>query len=574
MPAVRVLPDSVINLISAGEVVERPASVVKELVENALDAGASEIAVELEQGGRQSIVVRDDGSGMNRHDLLLSIQRHATSKITGREDLEHLSTLGFRGEALPSIAAVTHLTVTTSDGTDAWELVIDGGELRGVSPAARTRGTTVSASGLFFNQTARRKFLRQQATELSWIERLLTGCALSRPDVAFLLTHNGRELFRLPAGESRAERIRRRFVLSASSPASFGEGAAKGVSAKVLCFQECLWNRRDHQYVLVNGRLVQAPMVSAPLDVALAGPAGFPMILAEIILPSSQVDVNVHPSKREVRFRDPSAVRAAVEAAIADMVGERRAALLQPPGGDFSRISSAAAASSTSSPGAPMESGKSAEGYQPGLFKSAIMVQMPTARLTVEADTGSPVVPIVQVGRSYLVTATESGIALIDQHAAHERILYEAVLQSMRRGAGTGQQRLLLPEVVRLDGEEAECLEAYSAIIESAGFESHIEGDTLVLTGVPGGVFHGMPALREILKSLMDPGTEDRPVDEKVAAAAACAGAVKFGDALAGEETRMLVDMLFATSDPFHCPHGRPTLIEISYLELEKRFGR
>jgi DNA mismatch repair protein MutL len=564
MPAVRVLPDSVINLISAGEVVERPASVVKELVENALDAGAGEIAVELEQGGRQSIVVRDDGSGMSRHDLLLSIQRHATSKITGREDLEHLSTLGFRGEALPSIAAVTHLTVTTSDGTDAWELVIDGGELRGVSPAARTRGTTVSASGLFFNQTARRKFLRQQATELSWIERLLTGCALSRPDVAFLLTHNGRELFRLPAGESRAERIRRRFALSAASPASFGEGTAKDVSAKVLCFQECLWNRRDHQYVLVNGRLVQAPMVSAPLDLALAGPAGFPLVLAEIILSPSSVDVNVHPSKREVRFRDPSAVRAAVEAAIADMVGERRAALLNARTGAASRISSAA----------PIGSGKPSAEYSPGLFKSAMMVQMPTAHLTVEADTGSSVVPIVQVGRSYLVTATESGIALIDQHAAHERILYEAVLSSMRRGAGTGQQRLLLPEVVRLDGEEAECLEAYSAIIESAGFETHIEGDTLVLTGVPGGVFHGMPALREILKSLMDPGTEDRPVDEKVAAAAACAGAVKFGDALAGEETRMLVDMLFATSDPFHCPHGRPTLIEISYLELEKRFGR
>jgi DNA mismatch repair protein MutL len=563
MPAVRVLPDSVINLISAGEVVERPASVVKELVENSLDAGAREISVELEQGGRKSIIVRDDGSGMSRHDLLLSIQRHATSKIAGKEDLEHLSSLGFRGEALPSIAAVTHLTVITSAGVDGWELVIDAGELRGVSPAARTRGTTVSAMGLFYNQTARRKFLRQQATELSWIERLLTGCALSRPDVTFSLSHNGRELFRLPAGESRAERIRRRFGLSTSSPVSFGEGTSHGVSAKVLCFPECVWNRRAHQYVIVNGRLVQAPMVSAPLDIALSGPAGFPMVLAEIVLPASQVDVNVHPSKREVRFRDPSAVRAAVEAAIADMVGERRAALLQTRTGASSRIS-----------GTPSESGKPGIAYSPSLFETAMTVQMPSAPIRVEEATGSSVVPIVQVGRSYLVTATETGIALIDQHAAHERILFEAVLQSMRSGPGNGPQRLLLPEVVRLDGEEAECLEAYSAIIGSAGFEFHMEGDTLVLTGVPGGVFHGMPALREILKSLTDPATEDRPVDEKVAAAAACAGAVKFGDTLAGEETRMLVDMLFATTDPFHCPHGRPTLLEISYLELEKRFGR
>jgi len=564
MPAVRVLPDSLVNLISAGEVVERPASVVKELVENALDAGAAGIAVELEQGGRQSIIVRDDGAGMSRHDLLLSIQRHATSKIASREDLERLGTLGFRGEALPSIAAVTHLSITTSDGSEAWRLEIDGGELRGVSPAARTRGTTVSASALFFNQTARRKFLRQQATELSWIERLLTGCALSRPDVAFTLSHNGTTLFRLPAGETVEERMRRRFALPASSPASTGEGVSGEVRAALVCFPECIWNRKTHQYILVNGRSVQASMISAPLDEALAGPAGFPLVLAEISLPASAVDVNVHPAKREVRFRDPSAVRAAVEGALAGMTGTRRSALLRSVG----------SGPETFRDGSPRTGRSVGIACDGGLFENAMRIQTPPASVDAWTATGSPVVPIVQVGRSYLVTATESGLAIVDQHAAHERILFEAVIQTMRRGPGTGQQRLLLPEAVRLDAEEAGCLEAYAPIIESAGFEWHMDGDTLVLTAVPGGIFHGIPALREILGSLTDPGAEDRPVDERVAAAAACAGAVKFGDALAGEETRMLVDMLFATSDPFHCPHGRPTLIEISFQELEKRFGR
>ena len=562
MASVRVLPDSVINLISAGEVVERPASIVKELLENALDAGATSIVVELEQGGRRSVTVRDDGTGMNRHDLLLSIQRHATSKIAGREDLDVLSTLGFRGEALPSIAAVTHFRMTTSDGSEAWELTADGGELRGVVPVARTRGTTVSASGLFFSQPVRRKFLRSQDTELTWVERFLTGCAFSRLDVAFRLLHGGREIFDLPAGTDLAGRMKLRFGLATSISPVISSGSSGEVSATITIFPDSRWNRKSHQYILVNGRQVQCGFVSAPLDRALAGPAGYPLLTCVVELPPSEVDVNVHPSKREVRFREPRRVREAVEEAISDLVVTRKTDI------HFQDVHHRRGFVGSSG-----DHGRRSTGLSGEIFEAALMLQMPASPLYGGGEDHSAV-PIVQVGRSYLVTATDTGIALIDQHAAHERILYETVLDSIRSDAGAGRQNLLLPETVKVDGEELEQLTEFDALLRKAGFEFHMEGDTLVLTAVPSGTFHGISALREILKSLSDPGSEDMPVQERVAAAAACAGAVKFGDQLAGAETKHLVDGLFATSDPFHCPHGRPTLIEISFQELEKRFGR
>ncbi|MEN8208900.1 MAG: DNA mismatch repair endonuclease MutL, partial [Candidatus Fermentibacteria bacterium] len=242
MAQIRVLPDAVINLISAGEVVERPASVVKELIENALDAGATEITVELEEGGRKSIAVRDNGQGMNRHDLLLCVQRHATSKLSSSSDLSSLCTLGFRGEALPSIAAVSHFTILTSDGASGWRMQMDGGVLRDVSPAARTRGTTVTAAGLFYNQPARRRFLRTQATELSWAEKYITGSALARKEISFRLLHNGQELFHLPAGQSIPQRLRSRFGLPRDSRYVKSEGESGGTSVILVWFPDNRWN--------------------------------------------------------------------------------------------------------------------------------------------------------------------------------------------------------------------------------------------------------------------------------------------------------------------------------------------
>ena len=556
MSQIRVLPDTVINLIAAGEVVERPASVAKELVENALDAGATEITVELEQGGRKSIIVRDDGLGMNRHDLLLSVQRHATSKITSGSDLKTLSTLGFRGEALPSIAAVTHLSILTSDGNNGWRMRMDGGVLRDVSPAARTRGTTITAEGLFYNQPARRHFLRSQATELIWVEKYLTGCALARNDVIFKLFHNGNQVFHLSSNQSIPERLRSRYGMPDDTRYVETEGHSGRTSVKLIWFPDNRWNRKSHQYILVNGRIVFTGLVSGPVDAAIAGPAGYPLLYCSVSVPSDEVDVNVHPAKREVRFRKPSSVRDAVESALGKLPASRKDAM-------------ATIVSGNNSTGITYDT-YNKKMYSDDLFNAALQVQAPSAA-TVKNEQDFP---IVQIGRSYLVTSTDKGIVLIDQHAAHERVLFETVLKSMSSDMESGQQNLLLPENIKLDAAEREQLQDYSAVLNKSGFDFHIEGDTLVLTAVPPGTFHGISALREILRSLQNPENDDMPVRERVAAAAACAGAVKFGDHLSQVETRHLVDQLFSTSDPFHCPHGRPTLIEISFKELGEKFGR
>ncbi len=557
------LPDSVVNLIAAGEVVERPASVVKELVENALDAGATEVSVELSSGGRRSITVRDDGCGMDRHDLLLSVQRHATSKIAGRGDLDRLSTLGFRGEALPSIGAVSHLTVTTSPGGEAWRLRVDGGEMSDLSPAARERGTTVTVGSLFYNQPARKRFLRSVSTELSWVERLLTGCALSRTDVSFRLVHDGREIFSLPRGRTPEERLRDRFGLETDARCAKASGRAGDTGVSVVLFPGERFSRRGHQYVLVNGRLVTSGMVGGMLGARLAGPAGHPLALCSVTLPPGEVDVNVHPSKREVRFRRPGRVREAVEAALAALPGERAFGM---------RPTGEASTGAGGGPGALREP-RERLSPSPDLFGAAMELQAPAGG----GDDGAGTLesfPIVQLGRSYLVTATERGMVLVDQHAAHERILFESVLAALERDAGGDRQRLLLPENVRLEREMVERTEAHAGVLERAGFEYHMEGDTLVMTACPPGVIHGIAALLEAVRWLEDPEMEDMPVVERVAAAIACEGAVKFGDPLSPQETRHLVDSLFATRDPFHCPHGRPTLLEITYRELESRFGR
>jgi len=558
VPDIRVLDDTVINLISAGEVVERPASVVKELVENSLDAEATEIIVELEQGGRKSITVRDNGIGMSRHDLLQSILRHATSKISSENDLNSLSTLGFRGEALPSIAAVTHFTILTSDGGDGWKLHIDGGVLRDLSPAARNRGTTITASGLFYNQPARRRFLRTQATELTWVEKFLTGCSLARTEVAFRLLHNGNELFYLPADQSIPARMRSRYNLPQDNRYVKSEGHNEGTSVNLVWFPDNRWNRKSHQYILVNGRMIYAGLISGPVDAALAGPAGYPLLYCSVSVPPDEVDVNVHPAKREVRFRKPSVIRAAVESALAELPSSRKTEM-----GAFTLGSNL---NLTQREYHDRRIGSDS------LFEAAMQVQAPSSAQSPERSEQE--FPIVQIGRSYLVTSTDKGIVLIDQHAAHERILFETVLNSMNNERETGQQKLLLPEYVKLDASERDQLDDYRAVLNTSGFEFHIDGETLILTAVPPGTFHGIGALREILRSLQDPENEDMPIREKVAAAAACAGAVKFGDSLSSVETRHLVDQLFSTSDPFHCPHGRPTLIELSFDELGERFGR
>jgi DNA mismatch repair protein MutL len=546
MPSIRILPDELVNLIAAGEVVERPASVAKELVENSIDAGASSIEIEAEQGGRRSITVRDDGCGMSRHDLLLSVQRHATSKLGSVGDLERISSLGFRGEALPSIAAVCHLGMVTGDGVEAWKLDMDGGILRDVSPAARTRGTTVSASGLFFNQPARRRFLRSEDTELSWLSKYVTALSFARPETAFSLKHNSLAVFALPP-EDLEERVGRRFGIAPGSGLISTSAEEGGYSVRIAVCPDKRFASRAHCYALVNGRFVNTRLLLGPVERAFAGPAGYPVAVCVMNCPGSDVDVNVHPAKLEVRFRDPARVESLLLEALSRQDSERREALR---GRIFMPLREIP----------PIEARQAA-------FDLSAPLQAPEAP-------AQDALRVIQIGRSYIVTSVAGGVVIVDQHAAHERILFELITRSLAETGVAPSQRLLLPETVEIDSGMNSILAQYESILTSAGFEFSSEDGQITLTAAPEGVRHALESFLEVLGSLADPSRASLPPLHQIAAAAACAGSIKFGDSVTPQAARELIDALFSTSEPFRCPHGRPTLIEISFEELASRFGR
>ena len=573
MSEIRKLPDHLVNLIAAGEVVERPASVVKELLENSLDAGASTVEIELEAGGRKLIAVRDNGAGMDRHDVLLAIQRHATSKITSPSDLNDITTLGFRGEALPSIASVSRMTILTSRGETGWKLIITGGKLDSLEPAGRTRGTTITVENLFFNQPARRKFLRSESTELAWIERIVAGTSLARVDCSFSLKHNGRVIFHLPVANSPAQRLRDRYGLTADERCVEATGQSDGVTAKLYVFPDKRWANRRHQYTLVNGRLVTAYQVSTPLREAFSGPAGDPLILCAISIDPSLVDVNAHPAKKEVRFRKPYQVESAVRSAVPGIAAHRMETTVS----SFrttAEIPSTAPLPHISYSSAPYRVSKPS----PAAFQTAMEFESPgNADISSAAIDTSPwedSIEIIRISSSYLVTETSTGLLIVDQHAAHERILYEKIIESVKGAMSAGQQRILLPEEISVDEHEKNILKIYSSMIKQAGYDFRIEGDTLELLSVPVGIKRGTEALKEVVKSLAK-GTEVSESEaERIASASACAGAIKFGDKITLTEARHLLHTLFTMKDPFHCPHGRPTMIELPFSELESRFGR
>ncbi len=566
MADIKRLPDHLVNLIAAGEVVERPASVVKELLENSLDAGSTSLEIDLEAGGRRLITIRDNGSGMSRHNLLLAIERHATSKITSISDLNDLHTLGFRGEALPSIASVSRMTVLTSNGEEAWKMVLSGGRMDTLEPAARTRGTTISVENLFFNQPARRKFLRSESTELSWIERIVTGSSLSALNCSIKLSHSGRTLFHLPAAASLSDRLRTRYSLSSSERCAEAEGTSGATSVKLTVFPDKRWNNRRHQFILVNGRPVTAPAAYNPMKEAFSGPAGEPLFVCSVTVEPDQVDVNAHPAKREVRFRKPYELESAVRSATLGIADHRRETTVF-SSGQHRHVSFTGGG--YRSAGKPLNS---------AVFQTAMNFESPVQKAVEagESVSGSWDDPleIVSIADSYLVTQTSTGLLIVDQHAAHERILYERILESVKGAMSAGQQRMLLPEEISVDNRDISLLNLYGSLIRQAGYDFRIEKDTLFLLSVPVGIRRGTEAIREVLEALDSGSESSQPEAEKIAAASACKGAIKFGDRISAAEARNLFHTLFTMNDPFHCPHGRPTMVELPFTELENRFGR
>jgi len=586
-PTVAVLPSAVADQIAAGEVVERPASVVKELVENALDAGATAIEVTVEEGGRALIRVADDGHGMGRADATLAVERHATSKIHAAEDLVGVLSFGFRGEALPSIGSVSRLAIetATSDGAGTRVRVV-GGKRETVDATSRRRGTTVSVESLFYNTPARAKFMKGVRSEWRAIQDVLTAIALNRRDVRLAVTHDGREAMALPATNVLRERV------AALWGASLADGlvAVDDVSGPIrvtgLVEQPSdvgLASRRI--FLSVNGRAVRDAGVVRAAEAAYRStlPAGVrPTLLLELTVPAGDVDVNVHPAKAEVRFRDRWSVERAVERAVRHALGTGEAAPFV--------YAPAASGASFNAPQSVDVAELRNVGLPSGPLFGAGVAQVPESHADPARPPASshvpsfPAVPsdslvipqLTQLRATWMMAESDSGVVLIDQHSAHERILYERFMTSFAGDAES--QTLLFPLTLHLAPAELEAFDANATFLAKVGFQAeHFGGNAIAVHAVPAphARFDAERCLRETLAELAgDRASSTLARHERLAATVACKGAIKAGEALSQSEMRALYSGLARTTLPAYDVHGRATIVKLSWDELERRFGR
>ncbi|HZE68583.1 MAG TPA: DNA mismatch repair endonuclease MutL [Pyrinomonadaceae bacterium] len=657
MSKIRVLADHVANQIAAGEVVERPASVAKELVENAIDAAATRITIDIEGGGRRLLKVTDDGEGMIRDDALLAFERHATSKISGSQDLAAIATLGFRGEALASIASVAKVELVTriEDVPAATRVVIEGGRMRDVRDAAHPRGTTIVVRDLFFNVPARRKFLRSEATETFHLTNLVTHYALAHPEIAFTLTNNGREAVRASPAKDLRERAYQIFGPEFLENLLEVNGGYSEV-ARIRGFVSAPRDRRtsrDAQYLFVNGRFVRDRLIARALSEGYRSilPRGvYPAALLFIETPLEEVDVNVHPAKTEVRFRRAAAVsdavREAVRAALASngyveerpvtvpsgtterMSGESGAAFsaaacdspsartvdafnrdistsAPPPRVEQSRIDFARTVETfpdeefvpdlpaIKAPAEPPENPIEDAGLKAEAASSSENVRTQAATRTalpplasaekfvgqVTVDSLSPDIrPLGQLEESFIVAIDDEGLLLIDQHVAHERILFDKyrALEATRRAES---QNLLVPETFDLTPAQTAVFELVSEELENYGFElMRLSGRTVAIKATPADLPAGEARnmLAEILDSveLEKRGSARETLRDEIAASLACHAAIKVNTPLAPEKMRWLIDRLLLTSSPTTCPHGRPVILRLTTRDILKGFHR
>ncbi len=556
---IAVLRPQVADQIAAGEVVERPASVVKELVENALDAGARTVRVEIEDGGKSLIRVSDDGEGMTSADAELALSRHATSKIREAADLIGVGTFGFRGEALPAIASVSRFELETSaDGATGTRIRVVGGRRESVEDAVRTRGTTVTVRALFFNTPARRKFLRAQATETRAAVEALTVLALTRPDVAFTLTSDDRALVEVRPAARPIDRVHALWgggLADTLLPIAHREGPLEVQGFAQRPAQAKPAGRKG--YVFVRGRPIRDPFV---LRAAEAGyrstiaPGDRPSLILFLDLPGDAVDVNVHPAKLEVRFRDKFFVEKVVEEAVRRALAPLAAAAPLGVGGQTAGV-----------------------GFQvPGVGGSGSTLEIfPRAPLT--PDTRHLTPSLLQVFDTYIVFQTDSGVAIVDQHSAHERVLYEGVMRQLS-GDGAPAQRLLLPLTLEFTAPELEAIEAHRELLGRVGYEVEpFSGRTVVVHTVPNPHprFDAARCLQELVADLTG-GRFGALANrlERFGATFACRAAIKAGQRLDPEEMRELLARLLTATLPAHDVHGRPTIVQLPRDELERRFGR
>jgi DNA mismatch repair protein MutL len=598
MPPIHLLPSDLVNQIAAGEVVERPASVVKELVENAIDAGATTIDVLLELGGKKLIEVRDNGCGMSEADALLSLERHATSKIRDFDDLTNVRTLGFRGEALPSIASVSRFTLTTSDNSDGAAVELECDPLTGrrtVRPAARDRGTTISVRELFENVPARRKFLRSADAEFRAIVTIISSYALPLPSRAFRLEHNGRLVLDLPPAATGRERVLQIVGSDAAEHLADIDAEIGVTRAAGFVTQRLRFGSKRNQFFFVNGRLVKDRVLTHAANRACDAFdfEGHPAIVLFLDLPPDMVDVNVHPAKTEVRFRDSSQVHVAVEQAIRRALGgaEEGATLIRedqqtaplPPSGPPQQLFPPQRYDDRVD---RRDSGdpRWTAAFTP-LFQKESVVQPPSMSRAATAIEDEPAPQLGDLrGRvlgqyrmSYILVDMPGGLRLVDQHAAHERVLYDRYLARVEARAPVSQQ-LLAPILYETGAAECAALESHLADLREIGFDvERFSGNAFAISAVPPELLRN--DVDAFLGKLIDASLEEKSshvtrVRERIAASLACQAAIKVHRPLGGEEMARLVAELLDSSNPFACPHGRPVIVDIKHVDIERHFHR
>jgi DNA mismatch repair protein MutL len=635
MNRIHVLPVSLVSKIAAGEVIERPSSVLKELLENSVDAGATRVEIAVEDGGRRLVQVADDGCGMNRDDLALAVQPHATSKLTSEEDLFKIATMGFRGEALPSIGSVAQLRIVSraADEPGGHEILASGGQVEGPRPVAAPVGTTVEVRELFFNVPARRKFLKTTNTEMGHLTEQLIRIGLAHPHVHLICAHNGRRTHDLPAsgGQDVGEGLRARIASLFSQELA---GALIRIDRRERGLRVYGWvappgqarGTPAWQYTWLNGRYIRDRFLQHAIREAYRGllPEGrFPVVFLFLETNPADVDVNVHPTKIEVRFRDSNLVHSQVLAAMRETFLRRDLA----PGVSAESLTQGEVSYSDSAEGpAPAQRGErqvgapakpAADLYSPGQQQireafADFLKNLPPTRVTrpfgAEDEPGSvanelsgdrrpllspadrrmadeprppalgPKGRAIQLHNTYLVTESDDGLIIIDQHALHERIIYQELVARIGRGP-LESQRLLLPETIDVTPAEVACLESFGKLFEQLGLDLTPFGPTTVAVQAVPSVLSDVDVADWVSQLLVrladkpDQAATDEFIQE-VLESMACKAAVKAGDPLTAEEITALLERRREIEKPSACPHGRPTTLHLSISDLEKQFKR
>ena len=584
VPRITRLPANLANQIAAGEVVERPASVVKELLENALDANARRISVTIELGGKKLIRVEDDGDGMEPEDARLSIERHATSKIASADDLGAIRTLGFRGEALPSIASVSHFTLRTRARGEATgtEIRINGGTVASAREVGAPEGTAIEVADLFYNLPARRKFLKSDTAEAAQISRLVTQMALGYPAVGFTLSSGPRRLLECPPATGLGERF---FQLFGERP-DLVEIRKEAGGLRIQGYVAALGDQgpvRGPQNVFVNRRIVKdrtiAHAVAEAYSVATIKERS-PEVHLFIEIAADRVDVNVHPTKAEVRFLEGSLVHEVLRRGLGEALGQGRATELQLTAFEPRPSEAVAMAIPGILAGAAVGNRWSSESLPVPDFRapSPESRPAPAGAPAVDSSMVRPMIPLGQFRDTFILAVDDEGIAIIDQHVAHERVLFEQVMEKLT-GGRLESQRLLTPIVIEMSGSQRDAVTQHAAALERFGMEIEaFSGDSLCLTAVPAILEPAeceatVRAVAEDLEGL-DNGSRAEDALRKIAATMACHAAVKANYPLTLEKMRYILDELRRTAYSSVCPHGRPVVLRITRREVEKNFQR